>query len=223
MKVASSTALCVALGVFAAEAAPLASSNWTYSCSAGENITSLHYNLTGQTYLVTGSDGRLGLPVTAAALRNGASVIATSRTAEAAETNCANFRAEFGTDAPISCVGMDLSSFAAVSEAVSSIKRNYSRIDVLLHVAATIGLDNVTDDGIVGTVEVNLMSPVYLNKLLRDELNASPNPRLLHIGSADAFDPIGWPATDRIPAAMSWITGRSPHPNPSQPYYWCVS
>lgn len=40
-----------------------APTGWQYSCSAGENVTSISYPLHGRVWLVTGADGRLGYPV----------------------------------------------------------------------------------------------------------------------------------------------------------------
>ena len=213
----------------AATAQATAPIRWTYNCSAGKNITSFDYDLHNQTWLITGSDGRLGTPVTAAALRAGAAVVATSRTEEAATANCDNLRKEFGADAPVLCIAMDLSSFDSVRGAVKSIDARYPHVDVLLHVAATLGLNNITADGFVETVQVNVLSPVLINKLLLKSGNgegangaAAARQRAVHVGSANCYDPLGWPAEGRVDTAMKWIKGTEPHPNLNEttPYYW---
>jgi NAD(P)-dependent dehydrogenase (short-subunit alcohol dehydrogenase family) len=192
---------------------------WAYKCAAGKNITTLSYDLHNQTFLVTGSDGRLGMPVTRAALRSGATVIATSRSDDVAAANCEALKDDFGADVKATCLAIDLSSFASVHAGVAAIA-NVPAIDAVLHIAATIGLDNVTADGVVGTVEVNAVSPVLMNNLLMPQLKRAAKPRIVHVGSANCYDPLSWPATGQVEAAISWVTGKAPHPDPSAPYYW---
>ena len=117
------------------------------------------------------------------------------------------------------CLTLDLSSFENVKEVVSHIDGNYEQLDALLHIAATMGLDNVTADGFIETVEINVVSPVLMNKLLLPKLQSAPHPRVIHVGSANAYDPLDWPATNQVTAAIEWMTGRQPHPGQSK-YYW---
>ena len=220
MKVAASACLAATLGAYAgATATDGGADHWPFHCSAGLNISSLSYKLQNQTYLITGSDGRLGGPVTEAALRNGATVVATSVTEEEAEANCAQLRETFGPSVAADCYAMDLSSFSSVRSTVADILEKHPVIDTLLHVAATIGLDNITSDGFVETVQVNTLSPVLMNNLLNESLHKAESPRVVHVGSANCYDPLGWPETDKVNTAMEWITGKAAHPT-ENPYYW---
>jgi NAD(P)-dependent dehydrogenase (short-subunit alcohol dehydrogenase family) len=82
------------------------------------------------------------------------------------------------------------------------------------------GLLNVTADGLVGTVQVDAIAPVLLNNLLKTQLLAAPKPRVVHVGSANCYDPLGWPASNPVQAAVEWSTGKAPHPIPQNTYYW---
>eukprot|EP00040_Diaphanoeca_grandis_P039961 m.260753 g.260753 ORF g.260753 m.260753 type:complete len:352 (+) comp40553_c0_seq1:113-1168(+) len=217
--------LCVALVVVACmSVGAIATSqsdrgSWDYSCTAGDNVTKFNYDLKDQTWFITGSDGRLGKPVLYAALHGGASVIALSRNDSMAATNCRDIRGDFPS-ANVECFGMDLSSFKSVKATVALIASKYASIDVILHIAATIGLNTITPDGFVETVEINAVSPVVINNLLLHKLKAAPKPRIIHVGSADAFQNLGWPATNQVEAGIKWITGKEPHPIPGSTYYF---
>ena len=155
------SAALLLLGSVAAAAARGDPSSWpdSYKCEAGKNISSYAYDLHNQTWLVTGSDGRLGEPVTEYALRAGAAVVATSRNQATADANCAALRAKLGADTPVSCYAMDLSNLTQVREVVAAVDRS-TALDVVLHVAATAGLNNLTADGFVETLQVNVLRRV---------------------------------------------------------------
>eukprot|EP00038_Savillea_parva_P007729 m.172171 g.172171 ORF g.172171 m.172171 type:complete len:373 (+) comp13484_c0_seq1:46-1164(+) len=207
--------LCCAAFVSSVSAAP----TWPYSCSAGENITTVKYDLTGQTWLITGADGRLGYQVTLAALKNGATVIATSIDEPSATANCARLASDV-THPNVKCMGMDLSTFSTVKSAVASVQADHKVIDVVIHIAATMGRLNVTADGIVETMSVNLISPALITKMLQPQLAASKHPRVVFIGSANAYDPLYWPAGDMVTSAVKITKGEMPHPGPSTFFFY---
>jgi hypothetical protein len=70
----------------------------------------------------------------------------------------------------------------------------------------------VTADGVVGTVQVNAIAPALLTNLLKTQLLAAPKPRVVYVGSANCYDPLGWPANNQVDAAVGWATGKAPHP-----------
>jgi nucleoside-diphosphate-sugar epimerase len=196
----------------------------SFKCEAGKNISSYVYDLHNQTWLVTGSDGRLGEPVTEYALRSGASVVATSRNQVTADANCAALRAKLGADTPVSCYAMDLSNLTQVREVVAAVD-HVTALDVVLHVAATAGLNNLTADGFVETLQVNVISPVAINDALfqTDVRVHRPPRRILHVGSANCYDPLMWPtAVSKVDTTLKFLNGSEPQPDPSNPYYWCV-
>jgi hypothetical protein len=64
----------------------------------------------------------------------------------------------------------------------------------------------------VGTVQVNAIAPALLTNLLKTQLLAAPKPRVVYVGSANCYDPLGWPANNQVDAAVGWATGKAPHP-----------
>eukprot|EP00035_Acanthoeca_spectabilis_P017920 m.378778 g.378778 ORF g.378778 m.378778 type:complete len:348 (+) comp16708_c4_seq3:167-1210(+) len=207
--------LLLAGGGVVCRAAP---TGWQYSCSAAENVTSISYPLHGLVWLVTGADGRLGYPITSAALRNGARVVATSIDAATATANCARLNTDF-PNANVSCVAMDLSSFSDIKQTIAAVAKANPVFDVVAHIAATAGRPNLTADGIVETVQVNTIAPALMNVLLEKQIAAAVRPRVVHVGSASCYDPLEWPATNQVDAAVELTTGKKPHPG-TNPYYW---
>lgn len=82
---------------------------------------------------------------------------------------------------------------------------------------------NVTKDGIVETMEVNVVSPALLTSLLKPQMMAARKPRVVFVGSANCYDPLDWPATDLVESAVKWTTGAEPHPGTSQYYFYSFS
>eukprot|EP00037_Helgoeca_nana_P023618 m.245861 g.245861 ORF g.245861 m.245861 type:complete len:351 (+) comp26411_c0_seq1:1370-2422(+) len=209
-------AMLLAVGVIGAPSA------WPYSCTAGDNITASHHTLGGQVWVITGANGRLGYQVTSAALRNGARVIAMSIDSSTAAANCEKLAGDL-PHPNVKCVGLDLSSFTAVKGVAAAIAAETKVVDVLVNVAATMGRMNVTKDGIVETMEVNVVSPALLTSLLKPQMMAARKPRVVFVGSANCYDPLDWPATDLVESAVKWTTGVEPHPGTSQYYFYSFS
>jgi len=182
--------------------------SWPYHCAAGMEATELSFNLTGKIFLVTGADGRLGYSVSLAAAKNGARVIASSRSEEKAKENKKALEAELGSEGgPIDTLVMDLSSFASVRSAAAQLLQRYSSLDVVLQVAGVAGQDSITSDGVVGTVQINILSPALLTELLLPALSAAPKPRAIYIGSMAAYANMHWDASDPVGALMRQTRG----------------
>jgi len=182
--------------------------SWPYHCAAGMEATELTFNLTGKTFLVTGADGRLGYSVSLAAAKSGARVIASSLSEEKAKDNKKALEAELGSQGgPIDTLVMDLSSFASVRSAAAELLQRYSSLDVVLQIAGVAGLDSVTSDGVVGTLQINVLSPALLTELLMPALSAAPKPRAIYIGSMAAYADMHWDSSDPVGALMRQTRG----------------
>ncbi len=180
---------------------------WPYHCPAGMETSELVYNLTGKTLLVTGADGRLGYEVSLAAARSGARVIASTRTEEKAAANKQQLEKDLGgTGGPVETLVMDLSSFASVRGAAAEVSERFSSLDGVLQVAHG-GPDAVTDDGFVGTLQINVLSPALLTELLLPQLSAAPAPRAIYIGSMASFADMHWDRKDPVGTLMRQTRG----------------
>jgi NAD(P)-dependent dehydrogenase (short-subunit alcohol dehydrogenase family) len=167
----------------------------------------LVYNLTGKTLLVTGADGRLGYEVSLAAARSGARVIASTRTEEKAAANKQQLEKDLGgTGGAVETLVMDLSSFASVRGAAAEVSERFSSLDGVLQVAHG-GPDAVTDDGFVGTLQINVLSPALLTELLLPQLSAAPAPRAVYIGSMASFADMHWDRKDPVGTLMRQTRG----------------
>lgn len=189
---------------------------WPYHCAAGMETSELAVNLTGKTMLVTGSDGRLGFQVALAAARAGATVIASTRSLRKCDDVKKRIDAEIvGTGGAVETLVMDLSSFDSVRIAAHEVLTSHGTLDVVVQVAGVAGQDNLTADGFVGTLQINVLAPAYLTKLLLPALMSAPAPRVVYIGSMAAFGNMHWPSKDPVSALMRWTRGQETIPTSS--------
>jgi hypothetical protein len=50
-----------------------------------------------------------------------------------------------------------------------------------------------------------------------------PPRRILHVGSANCYDPLMWPtAESKVDTTLKFLNGSEAQPGPSNPYYWFV-
>ncbi len=198
-------------------------------CSAGLNVSKVDAaNFAGRTVLVTGSDGREGFPLTVAAVQAGAkTVIAASYNAATAAKNKARLKNTLGAAASvIETVAFDLSSFGQIRTFATRTLQKYPRIDAIIHIAATLTETppggNMTSSGFLSDVTVNIAGPALLTKLLQPALAKAPGvPRVVWVTSANAYDPLDFPDTDRVSTAVAWMRGTATPPAlETNPYFF---
>ncbi len=90
--------------------------------------------LDGQWALVTGGSEGVGLGTCRGLLQRGARVITASRSAAKGERACAQLKDEFGADAPVSHLPLDLSDLSRVEEAAAALAMRLgdAHLDVLV-------------------------------------------------------------------------------------------
>jgi len=200
---------------------------WAFSCAAGMNVTELNVTLHGKTVLITGSDGRLGFPLSLAAVRAGAMLIAGSRTQSKADANKIKLESEFGVQGSVDTMVADLSSFASVRAGAASVLSKHPVIDVIVHMAGIGGFDKVTADGYDGTTQINHLSSALLTDLFLPALSKSPSPRVVYIGSSNMFDKVeDWETGETVVAQTEkWIRGVPPtsQANNTVMFYYSLS
>jgi len=163
---------------------------WPYSCAAGMNVSDFNNSMHGKTVLLTGSDGRLGSPLSVALLQSGATLIAGSRTIAKANANKAKLEAQLGPGHTVDTMVADLSSFDSVRAGAAVVLAKHDTIDVVINMAGGHGFEFITDDGFDGTMEINHLSSALLTELLLPALHKSAQPRVVYLGSANMYDQV---------------------------------
>ena len=93
-------------------------------------------SLEGKTFLITGANAGTGFQAARILLGKGAQVVMLNRNPEKSAAAIANLRDEFGAEAPVSFVRMDLAVLASVREAAAEVLETVPRIDALICNAA---------------------------------------------------------------------------------------
>lgn len=83
---------------------------------------------------------------------------------------------------------IDLSSIASINLFVEEIKKNYTKVDVLIHSAGT-GSTRMTEDGYVLAMEVNVMGPALLTNELSPLLQGG---RVISVAAATYGQEKSW-------------------------------
>jgi len=118
-----------------------------------ERITSL----AGKTIVITGANAGTGFEASRIFLSKGAKVVMLNRNAEKSTAAIEKLKQEFGADADVSFVRMDLSVLASVREAAAEIIKTVPRIDALICNAAIaqVPTQQLTTDGFESQLGTN--------------------------------------------------------------------
>ncbi len=157
----------------------------------------------GKTHLITGGNAGAGFEATRILLRKGAKVVMLNRSAERSEAAVAKLKEEFGADADVSFVRMDLASLASVRTAAAEILETVSRIDALICNAAIAQVpeQKLTVDGHESMLGTNHYGHFLLSGLLFDRTQEA-NGRIVVVASLGykmgirtiQFDDMNWDA-----------------------------
>jgi len=132
-------------------------------------------SLAGKTYLITGGNAGTGFQATRILLSKGASVVMLNRSAEKSTTAVDALKQEFGTEAAISFVRMDLADLASVREAAAQILQTTPQIDALICNAAIaqVPTQKITPDGFESQLGTNHYGHFVLCGELFEPIDAS--------------------------------------------------
>lgn len=140
-------------------------------------------DLTGQTWLLTGSNDGIGIHTAHGLLAMGATLVAHARTAERAQATAEQLRAAHGK-ATIIPVWGDLSRQAEVRSLSRQILDQAPKLHGLLHNAgALFPTFALTEDGIERQLAVNHIAPFLLTHLLWERLVATGPGRIVVVSS----------------------------------------
>ena len=157
----------------------------------------------GRTYLITGANAGTGFQAARILLGKGAAVVMLNRSTEKSTAAVARLKEEFGADAEVSFVRMDLSVLDSVREAAAEVLRSVPRVDALICNAAIAQVpeQRLTPDGFESMLGTNHYGHFLLSGLLFERIEESEG-RIVVVASLGykmgirtiQFDDMNWDA-----------------------------
>lgn len=141
-------------------------------------------SLVGKTYLITGANNGAGFEAARALLTKGAKVVMMNRNANKSATAIKDLKQEFGSNADVTFVRMDLAVLASVREAAAKVLEAIPKIDALICNAAIaqVAKQEITVDGFESQLGVNHFGHFLLCGLLFERIEESGG-RIVVVGS----------------------------------------
>ena len=141
-------------------------------------------SLAGRTYVITGANGGAGFEASRVFLSKGAKVVMMNRNAEKSAASIATLKEEFGSDADVTFVRMDLAVLDSVREAAAEVLEKVPHIDALICNAAIaqVARQEITVDGFESQLGVNHLGHFLLCGLLFERIEESEG-RIVVVGS----------------------------------------
>ena len=114
-------------------------------------------NLTGKTYVITGANAGVGFQAARILLKKGAEVVMLNRSAEKSTAAIAELKAEFGAEAAVRLIRMDLSDLSSMRAAAQDLLTSTPQIDALICNAAIaqVPTQKLTVDGFESQLGTN--------------------------------------------------------------------
>jgi len=129
-------------------------------------------DLNGKTYVITGANTGAGFAASKILLSKGARVVMLNRNEEKSKNAIGKLKEEFGSDAKVSFVKMDLAELASVRKAADEIIQTVDRVDALICNAAVaqISKQKFTPDGFERHLGINHYGHFLLVNLLFEKV-----------------------------------------------------
>jgi len=141
-------------------------------------------NLSGKTYLITGANTGAGFEASKILLSKGAEVVMLNRNEAKSASAIDDLKTQFGVNAKVSFIKMDLAELASVLNAGNEVLKNVPGIDALICNAAIaqVPTQKITKDGFESQLGVNHYGHFLLCGLLFGRIEAT-NGRIVVVGS----------------------------------------
>ncbi len=141
-------------------------------------------SLEGKTFVITGANAGAGFEASRVFLSKGAKVVMMNRNADKSAAAIATLKQEFGSDADVTLVQMDLAVLDSVRKAAAELIEKVPRIDAIICNAAIaqVAKQEITVDGFESQLGVNQFGHFLLCGLLFDRVEES-NGRIVVVGS----------------------------------------
>ncbi|MDD9977861.1 MAG: SDR family oxidoreductase [Boseongicola sp.] len=132
-------------------------------------------DLEGRTYIITGANAGAGFQATRTLLKKGASVVMMNRSEEKSKAAVSALKQEFGAQADVGFVVLDLASLASVRAAAAEVLKTVPQIDALICNAAIaqVPTQKLTVDGHESMLGTNHYGHFLLCGLLYERIEAS--------------------------------------------------
>jgi NAD(P)-dependent dehydrogenase (short-subunit alcohol dehydrogenase family) len=132
-------------------------------------------DLTGKSYVITGANAGAGFQAARILLEKGAEVVMLNRSAEKSTAAIAELKTEFGADAAVRFIRMDLSDLSSVRAAAQDLLASTPQIDALICNAAIaqVPTQKLTVDGFESQLGTNHYGHFVLCGMLFDRIEAS--------------------------------------------------
>ena len=132
-------------------------------------------SLAGKTYVITGANAGAGFQAARTFLSKGAKVVMLNRSADKSTAAAKELKDEFGAEADVSFVRMDLSNLASVRAAAEEVVKTVHQIDALICNAAIaqVPTQKFTVDGFESQLGTNHYGHFVLCGMLFDRIEAS--------------------------------------------------
>ena len=129
----------------------------------------------GKIYIISGANSGVGFQAARILLKKNAKVVMLNRSAEKSEAAITELKQEFGAQADVSFIRMDLSILDSVREAAEEVLKAVPRIDALINNAAIaqVPIRKLTVDGFESQLGTNHYGHFLLNGLLFDRIAES--------------------------------------------------
>lgn len=141
-------------------------------------------SLAGKIYVITGANNGAGFEATRVFLSKGAKVVMMNRNADKSTAAIAALKQEFGGDADVTFVRMDLGVLNSVRKAAAEVLEKIPHIDALICNAAIaqVAKQEITVDGFESQLGVNHLGHFLLCGLLFERIEESRG-RIVVVGS----------------------------------------
>ena len=141
-------------------------------------------NLDGKTYVITGGNAGAGFEATKVFLSKGAEVVMLNRSVAKSEAAIKDLKNQFGEQAKVSFIKMDLAELSSVRHAAEEVIKTVPRIDVLICNAAIaqVAKQVLTPDGFESQLGVNHYGHFLLINLLFSKVEEGGK-RIVIVGS----------------------------------------
>ncbi|WP_417522471.1 SDR family oxidoreductase [Marinovum sp.] len=132
-------------------------------------------SLAGKTFVITGANAGAGFQAARILLARGAKVVMLNRSAERSSAAVQDLKREFGAQADVSFVRMDLSDLSSVRTAAQEVLKAVPRIDALICNAAIaqVPTRQLTVDGFESQLGTNHYGHFVLCGMLFDRIDAT--------------------------------------------------
>lgn len=141
-------------------------------------------SLGGKTYIITGANAGAGYQATKILLGKGAAVVMLNRNEKKTIKAINDLKQQFGEDAKVSFIKMDLAELSSVRKAANEVLKSVPKIDALICNAAVaqIATQVFTPDGFESQLGINHYGHFLLINLLFDKVEQTKG-RIVVVGS----------------------------------------